>query len=295
MLEVKNLKFTTKSGKLIFDNLNLKINQGEIFGLLGSNGSGKTTLFKQIFGISQPQEGEIFIKGQQLSRKGNEDRTILKHLGSLIETPSIYDYLTARQHLKMLCNIYETDDVHIVSTLELVNLTSVADQKTKTYSLGMKQRLGIAMALVTQPDFVLLDEPLNGLDPEAILCIRNIITDLNKNFNITFLISSHILSEIELTATHIGILHKGNLIYNDINPFGQMECLINNELITKDLENDIIKLGLKYFSQNNQTIIYLVDEKGKQDTIAMLLKHTLSEYKVTPCNIEHLYKRYTLS
>ncbi|WP_316749267.1 ATP-binding cassette domain-containing protein [Pedobacter gandavensis] len=295
MLEVKNIKYVTKNGKLIFDNLNLKINQGEIFGLLGSNGSGKTTLFKQIFGISQPQQGEIFIKGKQLSKGGNEDRTVLKQLGSLIENPSIYEHLTARQHLIMLCNIYETDNIHINPTLELVNLTSVADQKSKTYSLGMKQRLGIAMALVTQPDFVLLDEPLNGLDPEAILCIRNMIINLNRKSNITFLISSHILSEIELIATHIGILHKGSLIYNDINPFGQLECIINNEVITIDLQNDIIKLGLKYFSQNNQTIIYLGDEEGKQATLAMLLKHSLSEYLITPCNIEHLYKRYTLS
>ncbi|MCX2449764.1 ATP-binding cassette domain-containing protein [Pedobacter sp. PLR] len=293
-LEIKNLSYTLKNGTLLFDNLNLTVQKGKIFGLLGPNGTGKSTLFKQILGITRYHEGEILLFGNLMLREDTDSRAVLKQVGSLVEHPSLYDHLTASQHLKMQCNVYGINPEQINSTLELVKLTPAKDQKTKTFSMGMKQRLGIAMALITRPEFVLLDEPLNGLDPDAIIDIRNLIISLNKEHHTTFLISSHILSEMELVATHLGILHQGKLVYNDINPLGRRECILtNNDSIGQPFLEALSASSLKHHIRINQIAIYLHTDHEEQ-----LFEELIKDYPGTPHlisegNIENLYKRYT--
>lgn len=181
------------------DGVNICIREGEIYGLIGKNGAGKSTLLKMIAGLTFPTEGTI--------------RTIDKtKIGALIENPALYLNLTAYENLKLKCIALGIHDYHCIK--EALELTGLSDdrKKVKNYSLGMKQRLGIAMALIGDPGLIILDEPINGLDPQGIQEIRNIILGLNKEKKITFIVSSHILEELAKLATNFGFINRGKLL-----------------------------------------------------------------------------------
>lgn len=209
ILELKNISKKFKQ-QTALDNVNLTIKKGDIYGLIGRNGAGKTTLLKIITSLSKQTSGTI-----QLFGSNNQKQFInaLHRTGSVIETPVAYDNLSAKENLvyySKLRGVVDNEDID--KMLELVDLTNVGKKKSKHFSLGMKQKLGIAIALLSKPDFLILDEPINGLDPIAIVDFRELLKKLNKELNITILISSHILTELYHVANRFGILNQGTLI-----------------------------------------------------------------------------------
>lgn len=197
--------------QLALDNVNLTIQKGEIYGLIGKNGAGKTTLIKVITKLIQPSQGSVSVFG---SSTQSEWTHALKRVGSVIETPVALNHLTARQNLHYYCkarHVPNADKV-IDESLTLVGLTNTGKKKFRGFSLGMKQRLGIAIALIVKPDFLILDEPINGLDPVAIKEFRHMIKKLNEEHDMTVIISSHILSELYQVATKFGIIENGRII-----------------------------------------------------------------------------------
>ncbi len=211
ILEVKNLK-KSYNNKRVLDIDSLTIEEGSIYGLIGKNGAGKSTLMKIILGLVKKDEGMIKVFGEELSAKNQKD--LNKNLGALIENPSFYDHLTGYENLEIISKLKGIKKDDILKTLNIVGLNNVGKKKAKEYSLGMKQRLGIAMALIGSPKLLILDEPINGLDPQGIEEMRNLFKNIVKNTSTSILISSHILDEIEKISTHIGILKGGKLIYN---------------------------------------------------------------------------------
>ncbi|MCB4944068.1 ABC transporter ATP-binding protein [Streptococcus mutans] len=210
VLEIKHLS-KRYGQQLALDNVNLTIQKGEIYGLIGKNGAGKTTLIKVITKLIQPSQGSVSVFG---SSTQSEWTHALKRVGSVIETPVALNHLTARQNLHYYCkarHVPNADKV-IDESLTLVGLTNTGKKKFRGFSLGMKQRLGIAIALIVKPDFLILDEPINGLDPVAIKEFRHMIKKLNEEHDMTVIISSHILSELYQVATKFGIIENGRII-----------------------------------------------------------------------------------
>lgn len=191
-------------------NLSLHIRKGSIYGFLGPNGAGKSTTMKMLLGLTAPTNGNFCIDGKRFP---NDRIAILKEIGSFIESPSFYANLTGRENLDIIRRILGLPRSSVEDALELVGLTEFSDRLAKKYSLGRKQRLGLAGALLGRPPILILDEPTNGLDPSGIHEIRNLVKSLPDLYDCTVLISSHMLSEIELIADDIGILNHGRLLF----------------------------------------------------------------------------------
>jgi len=209
VLELRNIT-KVYGGKKVADDINMTIRQGDIYGLIGRNGAGKTTLTRIITSLAYADKGEVQLFGESTERGLLEAR---KRMGCVIEMPALYPHLTAKQNLsyyQKLKGIPEKDAVERV--LEIVGLTDTGKKKFKNFSLGMKQRLGIALALLNHPDFLILDEPTNGLDPMGIVEMREFIKRLNVEYGITILISSHLLGELSLLATRYGIIEQGKMV-----------------------------------------------------------------------------------
>lgn len=192
--------------------VDLHVKEGEIYGFLGPNGAGKTTTLKMLLGLTKPSEGTIQIFGESLDK---HRQSILQRTGSLIESPSYYGHLTGLENMQVMQRLRNVPDKNIHEALHIVRLENQKQKKVEQYSLGMKQRLGIAMALLAFPKLLILDEPTNGLDPAGIGEIRELIKSLPIRYGITILLSSHLLSEIEQIATEVGIISEGNLLFQD--------------------------------------------------------------------------------
>lgn len=204
------------------NNVSLHIRKGSIYGFLGPNGAGKSTTMKMLLGLTAPTKGSFTIDGKQLP---NDRISILKEVGSFIESPSFYANLTGEENLDIIRRILGLPESSVADALELVGLSEFGGRLAKKYSLGMKQRLGLAGALLGRPPILILDEPTNGLDPSGIHEIRNLIKVLPGLYDCTVLISSHMLSEIELMADDIGILNHGQLLFE-----GSLDELRQNAL-----------------------------------------------------------------
>lgn len=190
--------------------VDLQVEEGEIYGFLGPNGAGKTTTLKMLLGLIKPTGGTVKIFGESLSKNRP---SILKRTGSLIESPSYYGHLTGLENMRVMQRLRNVPDQNVEEALRIVRLENHKNKKAEQYSLGMKQRLGIAMALLDFPKLLILDEPTNGLDPSGIGEIRELIKSLPSRYGMTILLSSHLLSEIEQIATSVGIISEGNLLY----------------------------------------------------------------------------------
>lgn len=208
-IEISNL--TKQIGKRkILNNINIDIQKGEIVGLVGPNGAGKTTLIKTIVGLYKPTKGKIVIDGLDINL---DFEKAIKKVGAIIEAPDLYNSLSGYKNLKLLLMLNGIkEDKRIENAANIVKLGTRIKDKVKTYSLGMKQRLGIAQAIMKDPIILLLDEPINGLDPNGIKDLREIIKYLNEKLNMTILISSHILKELEEIATRIIMIDEGSII-----------------------------------------------------------------------------------
>lgn len=209
-VETTDLSYQFSKGEAILNGLNLQVPEETIYGFLGANGAGKTTTLRLLLGLLRTQKGGVNIFGRSFD---NERIAILKKTGSMIEAPSFYAQLTAAENLEVWRKIYGCPKKRIESVLKTVGLGNTGRKKAGQFSLGMKQRLGIAVALLNNPALLILDEPTNGLDPAGILEMRDLLKRLNREHGITILISSHLLAELEQVMTHTGIIHKGQMLF----------------------------------------------------------------------------------
>lgn len=228
VLSVRGL--TKNFGRLCAVNqLNLEVKAGQVFGMLGPNGSGKTTTLGMLMGVTNPSAGEFSWFGEAPSH------TIRKRIGAVLEHPIFYPYLTGQKNLELNATIKQADPANIAKVLEVVELTARKDDKYKTYSLGMKQRLAIASALVSDPEILILDEPTNGLDPMGIAEIRQIIKRIAANGK-TIILASHLLDEVQKVCTHYAVLRKGKLVHSGpVDDVGKGEELVEVNAYHDDL------------------------------------------------------------
>ena len=255
ILETKALEKKYNKFKAI-DNLNMRIPKGAIYGLIGKNGAGKTTLIRLICGLQKPTSGTFMMYGvSNTDKKMKEER---KRIGAIVETPSIRIDATAEDNLKEQYKILGLpSEENLKEILKQVGLSNTGKKKAKDFSLGMKQRLGIAIALVGEPDFLILDEPINGLDPEGIIEIRELILKLNKEKGITFLISSHYLDELSKVATHYGFLNHGKIIKEISKQELEQNCRKRIEVKVNNLKECIQYLeenSISYEIKDNEKI-----------------------------------------
>lgn len=233
LVQTHNLTKRYRQHKVV-NNVNLTVKKGEIYGLIGRNGAGKTTVLRLISGLAKPTEGDICLFGQN----AHGTNYVQNRVGILIENPGIYPNMSAKENVKLKCLAKGiSSKSYAAELLEDVGLSAADKKKVKHFSVGMKQRLGIALALVGSPELVILDEPINGLDPQGMAEIREIIVRLNTEKNITFIISSHILGELSKIAGSYGIIEKGEL-----------KKQISKEKLTEDLEEYFLSLtgGVSY-------------------------------------------------
>ncbi len=208
-LEIRGLGKTIQKREIVKD-LSLDLYEGEVFGLIGPNGAGKTTTIKMLAGLSAKTTGEIRYEGLSTDEHFEEIR---EHVGCIVENPDLYDYLSGWDQLKLYAGFYpNVDDQRIREVVSLVKMDQAIHKKTKVYSLGMKQRVALALALLSEPSLLILDEPTNGLDPQGIREMRLLLRDLAENHGVTVLVSSHILGEMEALCDRVGLIHKGELL-----------------------------------------------------------------------------------
>jgi ABC-type multidrug transport system ATPase subunit len=207
-IQTHQLTHRFASGEVAVNALELQVPEGAVYGFLGPNGAGKTTTLRLLLGLLRKQEGDIAIFGDSLQ---SHRESILKQIGSLIESPSIYAHLSAKENLRVFQMLYDCSKSRIDAVLQQVGLANTGSKKVGKFSLGMKQRLSLAIALLHQPKLLILDEPSNGLDPNGMIEMREMIKHLNQQEGISMLVSSHILAEVEKMVTHLGVIHQGSL------------------------------------------------------------------------------------
>ena len=209
LIETRGL--TRRFGKqLAVDDVNLVVPEAGVYGFLGPNGAGKTTAIRMLLGLCRPNAGEVHLFGLPLAANR---LSLLRRVGALVESPSLYPHLTGRENLEVTRRVLGAQRELIDTALRSTKLTQDANRRVREYSLGMRQRLGLALALLTKPELLILDEPTNGLDPAGIHEMRDMIRSLPAEFGVTVFLSSHLLSEVEQIASHIGIIHEGRLLF----------------------------------------------------------------------------------
>ncbi|GAB0171286.1 ABC transporter ATP-binding protein [Lysinibacillus sp. CTST325] len=261
-------------------NINLKIRKGEIYGFLGPNGAGKTTTIRMLLGLMKPSSGTIKIFQKDLTK---ERINILAKVGSLVENPSYYPHLTAYENLEALRKILGVPKSRIDEVLEIVRLKDAADKKVKGFSLGMKQRLGIAASLLHNPELLILDEPTNGLDPSGIIEIRNLIKRLPEEYGMTIIISSHLLSEIDQMATQVGIVTKGKMIFQDsieaMRRFAQPKVVIKVSDSEKGWRS-LVANGIKAEHKDDLILFDECSDEKVAHIVQILVREGISVYRV---------------
>lgn len=264
-------------GKVLITDVNIHVKKGEIYGFLGPNGAGKTTVMKMVTNLWKPTSGTIEIFGEVITPTSYE---VLKRMGSIIEFPTFYDHLTGKENLQLhseYMGYYNHGSVQ--NALEILNLSDAADKPVKSYSLGMKQRLGIARAILSKPELLVLDEPTNGLDPAGMKQIRDLFKMLCTEYGITIFISSHILSEIESIADTIGVINHGKMMREiTMKEISEMNTAYI-ELVTKEIKKAAYiltdKLGINNFKVIDADKIRIYEVKASTHEIskAMLLNN----------------------
>lgn len=282
--------------KTVVNSINIQINRGKIYGFIGENGAGKTTTIRMLTGLSDPSAGKVEIFG---ATSVKSLKTARKKIGSIVESPILFLNQTAEQNLKMQCILYNKKNYdNIPSLLEKVGLLNVSKKKAGDFSLGMKQRLGIAMTLIQEPELLILDEPVNGLDPMGMIEIRKLLIRLNQEEGITILISSHILAELHMLATDFIIISHGTVLaqltLEEMNERCRKKLVIKTD---QDNKNEIINLLKQHYRINsyevreNQILIYdnndelinanrTLGEAGIYATEIKFLEKTLEEYYI---------------
>ena len=298
VIETRNLS-KIYSKDTVVNSVDMHVEKGKIYGLLGKNGAGKTTTMCMLLNLISPSSGEILLFGKNPGKYSTE---VYSKIGSIIETPGFYENLTAYENLKVLAKLrgnYNPQNINLV--LEMVNLENAKSKKFKDFSLGMKQRLGIAAAIMHTPELLILDEPINGLDPIGIKEIRTLLKRLTHEFGITILISSHILSEIENIADIIGFMDEGVLIeeISKEDLFKRLDKFVEFEVSDIDLACEILKkLELKenydFVIDRNEGILRLYSCMELRDRFnAIFVNSGINVKKVNLCeeNLENFFLR----
>ncbi len=300
MIKIKNLNFSYKKGVKILDDLSFEVPKGSIYGFLGANGAGKTTTIRILLGLSNADSGQVLINDKVFSKS---DYRQYQNIGAMIEEPSLYGHLSGEGNLQFLAQYYDIQPNRIDEVLQMVDLSDAKHKKVKNYSLGMKQRLGIAQSIMHNPDILILDEPLNGLDPRGIKEVRELLFRLRDQGK-TILISSHLLSEVEKSCDYFCIIDKGKKVFSgevahmqgllSKNVSYQIECsdaeqirmllqkdnvqleVINNQLLEVNLPDE--KIIAKYIKQITEEGIKLFEVRKKENSLEdIFLKITKGE------------------
>lgn len=273
IIETRNLSFAIGKTQILSD-VSLSVPKGSIYGFLGPNGAGKTTLIRILLNLFSAGTDKVFVFGKDVTRHRVE---VLKHTGRFVEQPSLYSHLTGAENLAITQTYYGVESSKVNEALALVGMREFANRKVKAYSLGMRQRIAIAQALIHDPELLILDEPTNGLDPNGIKEIRELLVSLNMDHGKTIFVSSHLLSEIEKMCTHVGVIHHGRILYQ-----GVMEKLPKNadnqlEIKVRDPERALKLLtvqGMEALHNYNSTLTLHVDNEQQ---IAAINRHLVEQ------------------
>ncbi len=296
-LEVNNITKSYKDLKAV-NNLNLKIKKGELFGFLGPNGAGKTTTIKSIIGLIYPDNGFVKISGKDVFKNQKE---IKKNIGYLPEKVSFYNKLTALQNLNFYAEIKNVPKDRCLKLLKEFGLYEFANKKVGQYSKGMIQRLGLARAMLGNPNILFLDEPTSGLDPRAVKWVRNKIKKLNEN-GVTIFISSHILSEIQETCTQVGIINRGNLVAQDsvdnlsLNLQIKPKMIVTIDNISEKVKNIVKKIkGVEKTAISGNNLTVYCDLSTRSKVIYELEKNniTIKNLETEKSSLEDIFMKYT--
>ncbi len=297
VIETNNLSKIYSKNRVV-NSINMHVEKGKIYGLLGKNGAGKTTTMCMLLNLTYPSSGDIYLFGKNAKSSSND---IYSKIGSIIETPGFYENLTAYENLKIIAKIRgDYDPFHISAVLKMVNLENAKSKKYRDFSLGMKQRLGIAAAIMHSPELLILDEPINGLDPFGIKEIRTLLKRLSHEFGITILISSHILSEIENIADVIGFMDNGVLIeeISKEDLYGRLNKFVEFEVSDIDLAVNIFEqLELKEnedFTVSGNAICLYTHLELRDKFNALFVNAGIDVRKVNLCeeNLEEFFTRF---
>lgn len=282
IIQTENLSFSYSKKKHVLKKVNINVPKGAIYGFLGPNGAGKSTTMQLLTGILSSPEQNISVFGKELN---SQMPHVFSKIGALVESPSLYLHLSGKDNLRCITQLKEVSESKIPEVLELVGLSENGNEKVKHYSLGMKQRLAIAMTLLGEPELLLLDEPVNGLDPTGMTAIRELLVKLNKEKGITVFISSHLLAEVEKMCTHIGIIHKGEIKFE-----GTMQALSDREqgcniqIETKYLKKHIEVLKIAYpeiiIENENQFKVSLKSKEEIPVFSKFMIKNNIPLYEV---------------
>lgn len=290
ILTTQNLT-KTYGNKNAANAVNLHVKKGEVYGLIGRNGAGKTTILKMISGLSAPTSGSFTFMG-----KTGKELTSVKHkIGALIENPGLYLKMTAFQNVKLKClSMGIKDDAYVKDLIQQVGLHDVENKPVQNFSLGMKQRLGIAIALVGDPELIILDEPINGLDPQGIVEMREIIGNMSKEKGMTVIVSSHILAELAIVADSFGIIHEGKLLDEFTAQQLNERCSKYTRIQVSDTEKAsavLKKLNIEKFDVNENIIKVYSEIEDTSEVIQALVYDNLKVYElsVVPSSLEEYY------
>ncbi len=282
IIKTTGLSYSYAKGVQTLFDIDLKVEQGTIYGFLGPNGSGKTTTLSLLLGLLNNQQGKIKIFGKDVTRHRVE---VLRRIGSLIEVPSLYGHLTAKENLEVYRSVYGASRERIKEVLKTVGLEDAGKKTAKKFSLGMKQRLSIALALLPSPELMILDEPTNGLDPNGIIELRELLKTLNRQHGMTIVISSHILAEVEKTVSHVGIIYKGKMLFQgslqELHSFQQKDA----KLVIKTSDNEAACSLLEQYHPEKTGETIALSFAGMQEVAAinrMLLQHNIDVYLLQP-------------
>lgn len=298
VLEIKNVSKSFGRTKII-DNLTFSVNSGEIFGFLGPNGAGKTTTMKMVLGLIPFSEGDICINGYSIKK---DFEKAMQNVGGIVENPDLYEYMTGYENLKLVARIYKVDKKRIDEIVDFVGLKEKIKLKVKKYSLGMKQRMSVALALIRNPKLLVLDEPTNGLDPVAIHELRDLLKDLAHNRGVCVFVSSHLLSEVELMCDRVGILDKGRLIkIEDLKNIIEIKDKNDNEAIYKIITNDNkrakdILVNNGYSVKDEKEVLEVNVIKDKIDSLINIMLSngiTVYEFSIKKATLEEEYLNVT--
>ncbi|WDF55150.1 ABC transporter ATP-binding protein [Mucilaginibacter sp. KACC 22063] len=295
VIQTNDLSFTFGNQQVV-KSLSLQVPEGSIYGFLGPNGAGKTTTIKLLLNLLKTQHGSISLFGKDIQHNRSE---ILSQIGSLIEQPAIYAHMSGRENLLNRAMLLQVKRSRIDEMLDLVHLTEAAEKKAGKYSLGMKQRLGIALALLADPKLLILDEPTNGLDPNGIIEIRELLVKLVSQHGKTVFVSSHLLSEVEKMATHVGIINFGELLFQgeirELDKISQPMVQIEVQ-DTADAANYLKRSGVNVADISNDLIIVPFTSKDNMASINKQLVeagHTVYSIRKTQKDLEKLFLSIT--
>lgn len=296
VIETKQLSFGFNKNSPVLKNIGLQVEKGAIYGFLGPNGAGKTTTIRLVLGLLAAPENSIHLFGSPVNFSSHE---VFSRIGALIETPSMYGHLSGFDNLEVTRRLKNMAKSRIGEVLELVGLKDAAQKKTKQYSLGMKQRLGLAMALLSNPELLILDEPTNGLDPNGMIETRELLMKLNRELGTTIFLSSHLLPEIEKIATHVGIIHRGELVFQ-----GKADALLqmrtsrsNIRIETNHNEKafELLKNSYPVKVDRHQLSVASGERQEIANITRLLVQHNLDVYHITQesADLENIFLHVT--